>query len=73
MTEQLAGPLLDQLGVKVDLDEGQQITEVVILCKIADFDSGGTALAIGISDGLDWIAQRGLLAAAEHVLNGPDE
>ena len=69
MTEQLAGPILDKLGVTVDVDEGQQITEVMILCKIADFGNGETALGIGVSAGLDWIAQRGLLAAAENVLN----
>ena len=52
------------LAVELDLTPNQQILDVVILCRVTDFERGGTALAVGISPGVDWIVQRGLLGAA---------
>ena len=63
-----AGPLVDALGVKVSLSEGQHLVEAVVVGKVVGFDDGGTSLVIASSDGLDWISQRGLLAAAADVL-----
>lgn len=69
MSDQPAGPLIESLGVTLDVRDGQQVTEALVIAKIADFADGGTALVLGISDGLDWIAQRGLLSAAQIVLD----
>lgn len=69
MSERTVGDLLDTLGVTFDLEDGQQVTEVVVLGKVADFEHSGTALVIGVSDGLDWIAQRGLISTAQHILD----
>lgn len=69
MSDQSAGPLLDALGVTLDIEEGQQLTEVLVVGKLADFNGdGGTALVIGASAGIDWVSQFGLLAAADMVL-----
>ena len=65
MNRQLVGDLLDALGVEVELTDTQQVTEVVVIAKVADFgEDAGTALAVGWSKGLDWIARRGLMTAA---------
>lgn len=64
MADQPAGPLLNALGVQIDVEDGDQITEVLVIAKIANFDTGDTGLSMGASNGLDWIAQLGLLSAA---------
>jgi hypothetical protein len=69
MSERTVGALLDTFGVTLDLDDGQQVTEVVVLGKVADFEHSETALVMGASEGLDWIAQRGLISAAQHILD----
>lgn len=56
MSEQPIGPLLDALGVTVDLEDNQQITEAIVLAKGADFETNETALVLAASAGLDWIS-----------------
>ena len=63
------GPMLDALGVTASMEANQQVTEAVVVCKISDFETGTVQLGIYLSDGLDWIAQRGLLTTAVHVLD----
>ncbi|MGH3927541.1 MAG: hypothetical protein ACRDS1_04190 [Pseudonocardiaceae bacterium] len=72
MTEQPAGPLLDALGVTIDLKPDQQLTEALVIGKLADFDGGDTALVLAKSKGLDWIAQLGLVHGARLVCDGGD-
>lgn len=69
---QLLGSIVDNLGVTASLDPDDQITEILIIAKISDFESGGTALGFYHSKGLDWIGQLGLMAAAQKVLNQAD-
>jgi hypothetical protein len=69
MPDQPAGPLLDNMGVVLDIDDNQHLTDVLIIGRVADFGDGKTALAIGTSTGVDWVLQRGLLEAAREVLN----
>lgn len=66
MTEQKIGPILDGLGVTLDMDDGDLIASAVVLAKVIDSD-GDVSLYIGTSDGLSWIDQLGLLAAAHQV------
>ena len=68
---QPVGPILDELGVKVDLDEQDRITEVLVLAKTTDLDSGDVALIV-VSNELDWIAQAGLHAAAAQVFSADE-
>lgn len=72
MADQKVGELLDSLGVTLDIDESQQLVEVVVLGKLADFDTGGTSVVLGNNEGLDWIAQRGIVSAAQHVMDTAD-
>jgi hypothetical protein len=66
-----AGQLLDALGVTITLADGQQLVEAVVVGKAIGFgDERSTSLVIGSSSGLDWISQRGLVAAADDVLSG---
>jgi hypothetical protein len=66
-----AGPVLDALGVTIELGAHQQLTECVVVGKVTDFADGdtGPALVIATSEGLDWVAQRGLLSTGLYVLD----
>jgi hypothetical protein len=68
VTDQPAGPLLDALAVTLDIEDGDQLTEVLVLGKVTNFESGDTGLVIGTSEGLDWIAQHGLIRVGELVI-----
>ena len=68
MADQQIGEQLDALGVTMDIGEGQQITEVVVLAKLADFNIGGTALTIGSNPGLDWLSHLALIEGAGIVI-----
>ena len=73
MAEVPAGPILDALGVALDVAENDQVTEVLVIAKVASFgEDGGTGLILGTSDGLDWVAQRGLVSTAQWVLDHCD-
>jgi hypothetical protein len=61
------GPFLDGLDVSVDLHADDRITDVLVICKVTNMTSGRTAVGVYHND-LDWIMQRGLVAAAEHIL-----
>lgn len=67
MSEQKIGPILDGLGVTLDLDDGDLIASVIVLAKVVDAD-GLVSLYVGDSEGLSWIDQMGLLAAAQNVV-----
>lgn len=69
MTEQPAGPLLDNLGVTLDIEDGDQLTDVMVIGRVTDFTTGDTGLVLATSPGLDWIAQHGLIRVAELVIN----
>jgi hypothetical protein len=60
--------MIDALGVTLTLDDNQQLTDVLVIGRIADFTDGQTGLVIGSSNGMDWITQLGLIAAARGVL-----
>lgn len=74
MAEVPAGPVLDALGVMLDVEQADQVTEVIVIAKVASFgESGGTGLVLATSNGLDWVAQRGLLSTAQWVLDHCDD
>jgi len=60
------GPILDDLGITLELEAQDRVTEVLILAKTMDLDTGDVALVVASND-LDWIAQAGLHAAASQV------
>lgn len=66
--ERPAGPVLDGLGVTLDLDDEDLVTEVVVIAKVARMsDGGGTAVVVSNNEGLDWVSQLGLIEAARLI------
>ncbi|CAA9364602.1 MAG: hypothetical protein AVDCRST_MAG68-5061 [uncultured Gemmatimonadetes bacterium] len=71
MTERKAGEVLDPLGVTLDVDDDQQVVEAVVLAKVVSFadDDRSTAVVMASSAGLDWVAQLGLVAVGQQIVN----
>jgi hypothetical protein len=70
MSREPIGPLMDALGVQIELEESQQVTEVLVIAKVHDFKTGDTAVGMYKSDCTDWVSQLGLLAAAQQIVDG---
>lgn len=58
------GNLLDSLGVVHTPDEGEMVTDAVVLMKVVD-EHGGVILRTAWSEGMSWIERLGMLHAAE--------
>lgn len=69
MSKQSLVTALEQLGVKGELEDNQQIVEVLMVCKVIDFEDGATALGIFTSNGVSWIDKLGLLEAARRMVD----
>jgi len=56
-------------GVTLDLDEGDMVTDVILIAKIITPD-GQPGIAIGNSEGMDWLTQFGVASAGyEYIRN----
>lgn len=65
------GAILDNLGVSGTLRDGQQVMEALVICKVIDFEGDDeVSILMASNKGLDWIARRGLISAAQQILNG---
>ncbi|KAB2384745.1 hypothetical protein [Actinomadura montaniterrae] len=62
-------PTPGPLGIALDLDEGDLISDAVLIAKIHKAD-GAVIVASKASDGTDWVTRRGLIAAAGDVESG---
>ena len=69
MADQQIGQLLDTLGVTADLDDGDLVTDALVILKVLQPD-GSIALSIGATDTRDWINQTGLLRSAIDISEG---
>lgn len=69
MPDQKIGQLLDTLGVTADLDDGDMVTDALVILKVVQPD-GSIAISVGASDSRDWINQRGLLHSALELTDG---
>lgn len=69
MADQQIGQLLDTLGVTADLDDGDLVTDALVILKVLQPD-GSIALSIGATDTRDWINQAGLLRSAIDISEG---
>lgn len=65
------GPLLDELGVRIDIDPADRIVDVLVLAKVTDMETGRSTLTVATND-LDWIAQAGLHAAFALIQSGAE-
>jgi len=66
VTHQKIGRILDNLGVELDLGEGDLIASALVLTKIIKPD-GTVTLGYAQSDGMCWIEAVGLLTAGADV------
>ncbi len=65
------GELIDTLGVELEMDDEDLVSSAVVLLKVITED-GSIQLGIASSEGLDWIAQLGLIEAARDVVRGAE-
>lgn len=69
---QSIAPLLDNLGVTIDLGDNEHITETIVISKVVGFTTGETRLSI-CSSGIDWISKIGLVRAAARIVDSDIE
>lgn len=55
-------------GIEADLDDGDLIVDVLIIARVSGPD-GTTSLQLSSTDGTDWITERGLVSAAQHIMD----
>jgi hypothetical protein len=68
MSDQQIGNLVDRHGVILDLEDADLVSDVLVVAKVSTTD-GGTTIAIGASDGMDWVTQLGLVTAAARIID----
>lgn len=66
MTDQPAAPILDGLGVTIDLSDGDLVSDAVVIAKVVDGD-GNVTVSLSSSESMSWLDQFGLLSAAYRV------
>jgi hypothetical protein len=57
---------LDQLGIRLDLDEGDLVSDAVLIAKVHKQD-GGVTVVLRTAHGTDWVTKRGLIAVANDI------
>jgi cobalamin biosynthesis protein CbiD len=62
-------PTLAQIGIELDLDDGDLVSDAVLIAKVHKPD-GGVRVIMRASEGTDWVTQRGLIAVANDVDSG---
>ncbi|MFJ2676386.1 hypothetical protein [Streptomyces sp. NPDC087525] len=58
------GDVLDGLGIRATLNEGELVAGALVLLKVVEAD-GSTRLSLARSEGLGWIERAGMLRVAE--------
>lgn len=61
----------EQLWARLNLDANDQVTDAILIARVADFDQGRTVLAIAGTDGMDGITEIGLIHSALLAINPP--
>jgi hypothetical protein len=64
MPDQPIGPILDGLGVTVDLDQGELVETALVITKLVT-DTGQVLLGVYGPDNLSWLDKLGLVEAAK--------
>lgn len=67
MTAQPAAPILDGLGVTLDLDDGDLVANAIVLAKVVGSD-GQVGLVISDDTTTTWLDQLALVTAAQDIL-----
>ncbi|CAL9597287.1 hypothetical protein [Streptomyces sp. enrichment culture] len=69
MADQELGQIIDALGARADLDEGDLPTDAFVILKIVKAD-GTVSLVHRRSESLDWTTALGMITAAHNIENG---
>jgi hypothetical protein len=69
MTDLTIGQIVDGLGVKPTINDGDLISGVVVLLEVVE-DDGSERLSIAWSEGMSWMKRTGML---HHALAKEDE
>ena len=67
MAQTPLGPILDQLGVSMDLDDDVLVASAVVVFTYYEPDDSRPHLALAVSESLGWIEQAGMLRLAERI------
>ena len=67
MADEPIGPILDGLGITLDLDQGELVETALVLTKIVA-DDGEVLLGVYGPDSLSWLEKLGLIEAAKNRL-----
>lgn len=70
MTDQPAGPILDGLGVTIDLGIGDLVSDALVIAKVVS-DDGEVTVALSSNESMSWLDQLGLVVAAGDVIRSP--
>lgn len=68
----VAGAQLSAPGLLGELDDGALVSDVILLVRYVDKD-GRVGLTSAYSEGLDWIARRGMIEAVRDVERLPSD
>ena len=60
---------LNQLKIEANLEDGDLITDAILLMRVARVDKDGSALVIASTPGVDWITQLGMVEAARTIMH----
>jgi hypothetical protein len=71
VSEQAVGDVLDNLGVRVELDDTDLVSSAVVVMSVMVEGDDNPRLMIASSEGLGWIQQAGLLRLAERICSEP--
>lgn len=66
-----AGPILDGLGVTLELGDGDLVTAAVVLLRVME-PNGKITLLIEDSENMCWLDQLALVAAADTIIRAGD-
>lgn len=60
------GDVIDALGIRAALSEGELVSGAIVLLKVIDTD-GDVRLSVLHSDGIGWIERAGMLRVGELI------
>ena len=57
--------------VEIELEEGDIITDVIILARVQDPEVQGSDIAVGVTEHTDYITRLGIIAYAKQLMDVP--
>jgi hypothetical protein len=69
VADQDIAEILAGRGCTLDLDDGDMVTDAVVLARVSKGDDGSTVIVMGSTEGTAWLDQFGLVKAADNILS----